>query len=168
MVDGVMPPSGFATRRRLGLGSLGLHVRSNINASVGGKLPHNSREGRLSAQSPPSQFGEQSAGGLQIGGTEALGEPAEDRGEQGHRLLLPALLAAYAGKDRCAAQFPGLRVLPPRDVDALRALGRQRIRRSAPQASGELLEDASGRIFEAAFQSADITAVIPASTAMFS
>jgi hypothetical protein len=50
----------------------------------------------------------------------------------------------------------------------LRALGRQRIRRSAPQASGELLEDASGRIFEAAFQSADITAVIPASTAMFS
>ena len=42
-----------------------------------------------------------------------------DRGEQGGRLLRPALLAAQAGEAHGAAQFPGLRVLPARDVDAL-------------------------------------------------
>jgi hypothetical protein len=56
---------------------------------------------------------------LQVGGVEAFGEPAEDRGEQGHRLLRPALLSAQAGEARGGAQFPGLGVLPARDVDAL-------------------------------------------------
>ena len=56
---------------------------------------------------------------LQIGGVEAFGEPAEDRGEEGDRLLRPALLSAQAGEARGGAQFPGLRVLPARDVDGL-------------------------------------------------
>src|SRR5438105_1205977 len=54
-----------------------------------------------------SQFGEEGAGGSQIGGVEAFGKPAEDRSEQGHRLLGPALLAAQAGEAHRAAQFPG-------------------------------------------------------------
>jgi hypothetical protein len=66
-----------------------------------------------------SQVGEEGAGGLQIGNVEAFGEPTEDRGEQGDRLLRPALLPAQAGEARCGAQFPGLRVLPARAVDGL-------------------------------------------------
>ena len=45
--------------------------------------------------------------------------PAEDRGEEGSRLLRPALLAAQAGEAHGGAQFPGLRVLPAGDGDAL-------------------------------------------------
>ena len=37
-----------------------------------------------------SEFVEQGAGGLQIGGVDAFLEPTEDRGEEGDRLLLPA------------------------------------------------------------------------------
>src|SRR6266404_4341128 len=66
-----------------------------------------------------SEGGEEGAGGFEVGGVEAFGEPAEDWGEQGGRLLRPALLAAQAGEARCGAQFPGLRVLPARDGDAL-------------------------------------------------
>jgi hypothetical protein len=65
------------------------------------------------------QFVEQRLGVLQIGGVEALGEPAEDRGEQRHGLVRPALLAVQAGEAHSGAQFPGLRVLPSRDVDGL-------------------------------------------------
>src|SRR5207248_4695765 len=65
------------------------------------------------------QFVEQRLGLFEIGGVEAFGEPAEDWGEEGERLLRPALLSAQAGEARCGAQFPGLRVLPARDVDAL-------------------------------------------------
>jgi hypothetical protein len=64
------------------------------------------------------EFIQQHAGGLQVGGVEAFGEPAEDRGEEGRPLLLPALLAAQAGEARGAAQFPRLRALPARDLDA--------------------------------------------------
>ena len=49
---------------------------------------------------------EEGAGGLQVGGVEAFGEPAEDRGEQGDHLLRAALLAAQAGEARRGAQFP--------------------------------------------------------------
>src|SRR5208283_3806414 len=65
-----------------------------------------------------SQFVEQRLGLFEVGGVEAFGEPAEDRGEQGGRLLRPALLAAQAGEAHPGAQFPGLRVLSARDVDA--------------------------------------------------
>jgi hypothetical protein len=51
--------------------------------------------------------------------SDSFGEPAEDRGEEGDRLLRPALLPTQAGEAHRAAQFPGLRVLPARDVDAL-------------------------------------------------
>jgi len=43
------------------------------------------------------QFVEQRLGVLEVGRVEAFGKPAEDRGEQGDRLLLPALLSAQAG-----------------------------------------------------------------------
>src|SRR6476659_3348808 len=45
-----------------------------------------------------SQFVEQSLGFFEVGGVEAFGEPGEDRGEQCHRLLRPALLLAQAGE----------------------------------------------------------------------
>src|SRR6267378_4835906 len=63
-----------------------------------------------------SQFVEQRLGLFEIGGVEAFGEPVEDRGEQCHRLLRPALLLAQAGEAHRAAQFPGLGVLPARDL----------------------------------------------------
>ena len=44
-----------------------------------------------------SQLVEQRLGLFEIGGIEAFGKPAEDRGEQCYRLLLPALLSAQAG-----------------------------------------------------------------------
>jgi exonuclease SbcC len=44
------------------------------------------------------QLVEQRLGVLEVGGVEAFGEPAEDRGEEGDRLLRPALLAAQAGE----------------------------------------------------------------------
>jgi hypothetical protein len=53
-----------------------------------------------------SEFVEESAGGLQVGGAEALGEPAEDRDEQGRGLLLPALLSPQAGEAHRTAQLP--------------------------------------------------------------
>src|SRR5260370_9021015 len=62
------------------------------------------------------EVGEEGAGGLQVGGVEAFGEPAEDRGEQGGRLLRPALLAAQAGEARGGPQFPGLFFFPARGV----------------------------------------------------
>src|SRR5271166_7101517 len=62
------------------------------------------------------QFVEQRLGVLEVGGVEAFGEPAEDRGEEGGRLLRPALLSAQAGEAHGGAQFPGLCVLPARDV----------------------------------------------------
>jgi len=41
-----------------------------------------------------SQFVEQRLGLFEVGGVEAFGEPAEDRGEEGRRLLRPALPVA--------------------------------------------------------------------------
>ena len=43
----------------------------------------------------------------------------DHRGEEGDRLLRPALLPAQAGEAHRSAQFTGLCVLPSRDVDAL-------------------------------------------------
>ena len=63
------------------------------------------------------EVGEEGAGGFEVGGVEAFGEPGEDRGEEGDRLLRPALLSAQAGEARGTAQFPGLRVLAAGDVD---------------------------------------------------
>src|SRR6516164_10662305 len=51
------------------------------------------------------QFVEQRLGLFQVGGVEAFGKPGVDRGEQGRRLLRPALLLAQAGEARCGAQF---------------------------------------------------------------
>jgi hypothetical protein len=65
------------------------------------------------------EAGEEGAGGLQIGGVEAFGEPGVNRGEEGDRLLRPTLLAAQAGEAHRGAQFPGLCVLPARDGDGL-------------------------------------------------
>jgi hypothetical protein len=42
-----------------------------------------------------------------------------NRGEQGDRLLRPALLLAQAGEAHSTAQFRGLCVLSERDLDAL-------------------------------------------------
>ena len=50
---------------------------------------------------------------------EAFCEPAEDKGEQGHRVFAPAPPAAQAGEACRAAQFPGLCVLPARYVHGL-------------------------------------------------
>ena len=71
------------------------------------------------------QFVEQRLGLFEVGGIEAFGKPGVDRGEQGSRLLRPALLPAQAREAHDTAQFPGLRVLPACDVDALlhRGLG---------------------------------------------
>ena len=48
----------------------------------------------LSGNRRLSQFVEQRLSLFEIGGIEAFGKPAEDRGEQCHRLLLPALSSA--------------------------------------------------------------------------
>ena len=64
------------------------------------------------------QLVEQRLGLFEVGRVEAFGEPAEDWGEQGDRLLRPGLLSAQAGEAHRAAQFPGLCVLPACDVDA--------------------------------------------------
>ena len=66
-----------------------------------------------------SQFNEEGAGGFEVGGVEAFGEPAEDWGEQCDCLFAPALVSAQAGEARRGAQFPGLRVLSSCDVHAL-------------------------------------------------
>jgi hypothetical protein len=65
------------------------------------------------------EFIEQRPGLFEIGGSEAFGKPAVDRREQIAGFAQPALLSAQAGEARCAAQFPGLRVLAACDVDAL-------------------------------------------------
>jgi len=62
---------------------------------------------------------EEGSGGLQVGGIEAFGEPGVEWGEQGSRLLRPALLSPQAGEAHGTTQFPGLCVLPARHVDAL-------------------------------------------------
>ena len=67
------------------------------------------------------QFVEQRLGLLEVGGVEAFGEPGVDRGEEGDRLLRPALLSAQAGEARCGAQFPGFRVRAWRADRARRA-----------------------------------------------
>ncbi len=73
---------------------------------------------RLSRNSPEApvittlrQFVEQRFGILQIGGVEALGEPAVDRGEQRVRLGGLALVAPQPGEAGGGAQFPRLRLL---------------------------------------------------------
>jgi hypothetical protein len=63
-------------------------------------------------QSPLSQFIEQRLGLFEVSGIEAFGKPAEDGGEQGDRLLRPALVSAQAGEAHSTTQFPGLRVHP--------------------------------------------------------
>jgi len=65
------------------------------------------------------QFVEQRLGLFEVGRIEAFGKPAEDWGEQCRRLLRPPLLSAQAGEAHRAAEFPGLRVLPACDGDAL-------------------------------------------------
>jgi hypothetical protein len=59
-----------------------------------------------------SQFIEQRLGLFEVSGIEAFGKPAEDGGEQGDRLLRPALVSAQAGEAHSTTQFPGLRVHP--------------------------------------------------------
>ena len=44
------------------------------------------------------QLVEQRLGLFEVGGVEAFGKPGVDWGEQGDRLLLPALLSAQAGE----------------------------------------------------------------------
>ena len=56
---------------------------------------------------------------FQIGGVEALGEPAVDRSEQIARFGSPALFAPQPGEARRGAQFIGLRLLPSRDAQCL-------------------------------------------------
>jgi hypothetical protein len=65
-----------------------------------------------------SELIEQCLGLFEVGGVKVFGEPGVDRGEQCHRFLLPALLAAQAGEAHRAAQSPGLCVLLARAVDA--------------------------------------------------
>ena len=57
------------------------------------------------------QFIEQPLGLLEVGGVEALGEPAVDRGEKAVRLGAPALLPPKPRKAHRSAQFPELRAL---------------------------------------------------------
>ena len=53
-----------------------------------------------------SQFVEQSLGVLQVGGVEALGEPAVDLGEHRTRFVATALLLEQPREVRGRAQFP--------------------------------------------------------------
>jgi hypothetical protein len=57
----------------------------------------------------------------QIGGIEALGEPAMDGGQQIARLGPPAPFAPKPGEARRSAQLIGLGLLPSRDTQCLPA-----------------------------------------------
>src|ERR671918_1919043 len=61
---------------------------------------------------------EQRLGVLQVGGVEALGEPAVDRREQVVGLGAPALVAPEPRQAGRGAQLPGLRLLMPGDVES--------------------------------------------------
>ena len=65
------------------------------------------------------QLGEEFCGFFQIGGIEALGEPAVDRGEEIAGLSAPALFAPQTGQARRRAQFQRFRLLGLRDADRL-------------------------------------------------
>jgi hypothetical protein len=62
---------------------------------------------------------EQRPGISEIGGVEALGEPAVDRREQVVRLGAPALLGPESGEAGRGAQLQGFRLLAARGVDRL-------------------------------------------------
>ena len=64
-----------------------------------------------------SQLVEQRLGILQIGGVEALGEPAVDRRQQLARLGGLALVAPQPGEAGGGAQFPRLRLLRTGSLD---------------------------------------------------
>src|SRR6516162_3915637 len=65
------------------------------------------------------QLLEQGLGVLQIGGIEALGEPAIDGREQFMRLGPPALFAPQPSEARRGAQLIGCCLLPARDTQRL-------------------------------------------------
>src|SRR5271163_417370 len=65
------------------------------------------------------QFAEQRSCVLEIGGIEALGEPAVHGCEQPARFWPPALLAPQPGETRRGAQFVGPCLLTPRDAQRL-------------------------------------------------
>src|SRR6516225_7322510 len=64
-----------------------------------------------------AQLVEQRFGTLQIGGVEALGEPAVDRGEKIARLGGLALVAPQPGEAGGGAQLPRLRILRTGSLD---------------------------------------------------
>jgi hypothetical protein len=64
---------------------------------------------------------------------------ADDFAEQGDRLFAPALLPAQAGEAHSTAQFPGLRVLLARDIDAFLDGGLGRAHRPAPASNASPL-----------------------------
>jgi hypothetical protein len=88
------------------------------------------------------QLGEEFCGVFQIGGVEALGEPAVDGRKKFARLGPPALLAPEAGEARRGAQFVAPRALLSgyRQGGAERVLGLRRI--GIWQPTGELAAQA--------------------------
>src|SRR5271166_7057805 len=92
-----------------------------------------------------SQFVEQRPGFFQIGGVEAFGEPAVDRGEKIAGLTTLALIAPQPGEARRRAQFPGLCLLRAGNGDGslemrlrLRRVGLGRQQRDFPGGSVDL------------------------------
>src|SRR5262249_34010428 len=81
---------------------------SRARASSGSPIPAGSR-----------QLVEQRLCFFQIGGVEALGEPAIHRGEQVAGFSTTALVAAEPGEAHGGAQFPELCILLPRDVEGV-------------------------------------------------
>ena len=85
-----------------------------------------------------SQLGEQFPGIPEIGGVEALGEPAVDGREHVARLAPPTLVAPQPGEARRGAQFVAPRALlaGDRQGSAERVLGRMVVVRLRPQRKG--------------------------------
>src|SRR5262245_34246148 len=65
------------------------------------------------------QFIEQRLSVLQVGGVEALGEPAEDRGQQLVCVGAPTLLLPQPAQAYCRPQLERFGLLPASDVEGL-------------------------------------------------
>ena len=74
------------------------------------------------------QFGEERLGVFQIGGVEALGKPAIERGEQRVRFAAAALFTPQPGEAGGCAQFQRFRLLGLGDADRIAAAMRVGLR----------------------------------------
>src|SRR6516225_6793105 len=88
----------------------------NVSAYCSRERP--SSHAAISMTSPAScQLGDEFRGVFQVGGVEALGEPAVDGREQLARLAPPALFSPQPRQARRRAQLPRLRLLRSSDLE---------------------------------------------------